>query len=142
MIRKLYYLALLIFRPKKLIQICVDIDSGGRSIEQDYIDSKTRCIESIRTTIFESLKWVIWLDAGVLFTWGILSTVWGYPVYFGKIARLIGPCIVLWGVLGRIGFSPVLGTFSGKSLPEAIDKWWYRFVYFIGSYITLVSQIL
>jgi hypothetical protein len=51
--------------------------------------------------------------------------------------QYLGIGIVLWTTLSKGGWA--IQTIKGQSLPEKVDQWIYRGLYFVGSYFLVVS---
>ena len=65
-------------------------------------------------------------------------------VYFPHVAiiimRIVGYCLVLWGVLSHLGYP--IRTIGGETLPEIFDEEWYKFSYLGGLSLLLLSYLL
>lgn len=54
--------------------------------------------------------------------------------------RVISLAIFAWAVLSKVGWG--IQTWSGKTLPEQIDKYWFYVLYIIGFYLGITSIYL
>ncbi len=52
--------------------------------------------------------------------------------------RIMGYCLMLWGILSHVGRR----TWGGKTLPEIFDEEWYKFSYLGGLSFLLLSYFL
>ena len=63
-----------------------------------------------------------------------------FPHIFLVIMRIVGYCLILWGVLSHLGYS--IKTRGGETLPEIFDEEWYKFSYLGGLSLLLLSYLL
>ncbi len=54
-----------------------------------------------------------------------------------QVLQYLGIAIILWATLAKGGWN--IQTVEGESLPEKVDQWIYRVLYFVGSYFLVVS---
>lgn len=54
-----------------------------------------------------------------------------------QILQYVGIATLLWATLAKGGWN--IQTIKGESLPEKVDQWIYRSLYFVGSYFLVVS---
>jgi len=51
--------------------------------------------------------------------------------------RFFSASLIFWAVLGRLGWE--IQTLSGDTLPEKINKLWYRWLYILGVFLLMFS---
>lgn len=59
------------------------------------------------------------------------------PSILVQLAQYMGIGILLWATLAKGGWD--IQTIKGESLPELVDRWIYRTLYCLGSYLLALS---
>lgn len=151
--RNLYRLALLFLSPNHFKQSAIADDDAhvlreARKVKPDYTPSSehSRDMEvaysqrtrALRRGIGMSLFLIL---AAVALAW---FTVWlmqkaGFSltpdgVRWLQLASLL---LVVWATLSELGWE--MQSWSGRTLPERLNKFWFRTLYFLGTYVVAIT---
>ncbi len=148
--RNLCWLALLLLSPDRFRQMAIADDEAhftdaarraapgytpspeyARDMEETY-RKKT---EALRQGIGMSLLLILaalglaWLTVSLLhrrlgFTFGSETTQW---------LQLASLLLVVWATLSELGWE--IQSWSGTTMPERLNRFWFRGLYFLGTYI-------
>jgi hypothetical protein len=76
--------------------------------------------------------------------WGVSYLLNGHKAHLtSRIindARFVSAIVVFWGFLGRTGEE--IPTWSGRTLPEQVNRYWPRFLHIIGVGFTFTAFLL
>jgi len=136
------------FRPNDFIEVSVS-DSIAKAFQtnkqlaEKYPDKKLpeekineyrnfhkKATSVVRTSISRNLFYCSFPLIPALITYKIL------PVYI-KIYGILSAFIILWAVLSEVGWE--IQTFKGNSLPEQVNKVWFRLIQSLGMYFLFLS---
>ena len=95
----------------------------------------------VRNRVLGGLGTII-LTFGV--AWGVAYLLNGHMAHLtSRIindARFVSAIVVFWGFLGRTGEE--IPTWSGRTLPEQVNRYWPRFLHIIGVGFTFTAFLL
>lgn len=93
--------------------------------------------QKLRANIFKSAYIVVCILL-FSFIFAFIMKKW-FPVSqnFITIIQIISVLLILWGLLGKLGWT--LQTFSGVTLQEQINNYWFRILNGLGAYLLLFS---
>jgi hypothetical protein len=102
------------------------------------VDKQVEDSRTVRRALVTSLLLVA---VAVLLGWltgTLLAIVCGPPTLStNRVLQFIGVGVLLWATLAKQGWN--IQSYNGNTLPELVDRWIYRTLYVIGSYILVVS---
>jgi hypothetical protein len=148
--RNLCWLALLLLSPDRFRQIAIADDTtrltaAARKVDPGYTPSSEyardmeetyrKRTEALRQGMGMSLLLIIvalglaWLTVvllrrGLGFTFGSETTQW---------LQLASLLLVVWATLSELGWE--IQSWSGTTMPERLNRFWFRGLYFLGTYI-------
>ena len=142
-------ISLLIFWPTRLIQ---KAEEDYRKMNTpDVIDEKQRknketsqserSINNIRKALFWSLVLVL-LSVFAALAVGKMYYLCGglRKLFIEEILQYSGIAVLLWATLAKVGWD--IQTMNGNTIPELVNEWVFRFLYFIGSFLLVLSVSL
>jgi len=155
--KKLQLISYLFFSSNKFIDIATE-DSIQKSFENNkqlrekYPDKKLpeeeklwrrkemgKSTKILRESIFCAFFWVL---APVILA-GIIAFIMKKPLDFeissGTLLaiRLFGLSFIVFAIFGKVGWE--IQTINGESLPEIINKFWFRLVYTVGAFVLFLG---
>lgn len=137
-INPLQAIVLLIFRPRVFETLAVDHAAWLNQQARPKVNKQVEDSRTVRRSLITSLLLVA---VAVLLGWltgSILATFFGPPARStNRVLQFIGVGVLLWATLAKQGWN--IQSYNGNTLPELVDRWIYRGLYVIGSYIFVVS---
>jgi hypothetical protein len=91
---------------------------------------------ALRRAILSSLGLIIVVMIAAWLTVLLLRRVYLDASPVTEILRVVSVGLIGWAVLGRLGWE--IQTFNGRTLPEQINRFWWRGLYLLGLYLALV----
>ncbi len=153
-LKKLEFTLYFLFCPERFIDIATK-DSIQKSLERNkqlrekYPDGKlpkTRVLEYrktlanstmlLRHSVFHAFFQVL----AILITAAMVALVLSHfhtSFNIVLIIRLIGLFLIVWAIFSRVGWE--IQTFSGDTLPEIINKFWFRLLYLMGAFLLFLG---
>ena len=148
--RNLYWLALLFLSPERFRQMAIADDgtrftgaasrvSPGYTPSSEYArdmeETYKKRTAALRQGIGMPLLLIVvalglaWLTVSLLrrglgFTFGSKTTQW---------LQLASLLLVVWATLSELGWE--IQSWSGTTMPERLNRFWFRGLYFLGTYI-------
>ena len=61
-------------------------------------------------------------------------------LFIEEILQYSGIAVLLWATLAKVGWD--IQTMNGNTIPELVNEWVFRFLYFIGSFLLVLSVSL
>mgnify|MGYP001249902315 CR=1 FL=1 len=137
-INPLQAILLLILKPRAFETLAVEHAAWLSQESQPKVNKQVEDSRTVRRSLSISLLLV---TAAVLIGWltgSILVTYVGPPSRgTDRVLQVVGVAIVLWATLAKQGWN--IQSYNGNTLPELVDRWIYRALYVIGSYIVVLA---
>ena len=98
-----------------------------------------RAWAAVRHSWLTSLRWVVLALLGGALSGKVAQNVFGLVPDPNWTAALqyTGIGLLLWATLGHVGWE--IQTFKGTTTPERVNRWIYRSLHLIGSYLLAFS---
>lgn len=109
--------------------------------EKEFRESISASVDIIRHSVRKSL--ILCLVA-VVFAGAIVlplknNSLGSLVPSLGLLSGMAGVFLVLWATLGVLGWE--IQTVKGRTLPEELNKFWFRLLYFLGTVLIFVSLL-
>ncbi|UCG55413.1 MAG: hypothetical protein JSV32_04215 [Dehalococcoidia bacterium] len=137
-VRAVYLCLLLVFRPHKFIAAEVRDNEKRQKLPDDAFQENRVLV--VRRALLVSLFFV--LSAGLVgFLLGIiLNCLVGMPSSVTtKSLQIVAGLLLLWATFFVRGWE--IQSYGGVTFSERVNQWIYRFLYFIGTAIIVLSLI-
>jgi len=105
--------------------------------KKEYADSIHKSTREICGSIFQSMIWVTSITITAFIFAVIIHVVFPSFLRYSGILQIISACLILWGILGRLGWS--IQTWKAETLPEKVNEFWFRLVTIIGIFVLMLT---
>ena len=115
-------------------------EAGQSQVKDSAVSSQEGHVTKLREAILKSFGLVF-----AVFVVALLSAMIGHRYYSAWLLKIspwtqiASAFLILWAVLGQLGFE--IETWDGNSLPERINKYWFRILMVFGTYLLMVGML-
>ena len=139
--KKLWYLILVYLWTPAFLNICVK--SRGYETEEDINSVKeqeSKRIKSIRKSHFKSFALVSIVSISGFALALAINNYYPLQLFTIRVFRLVSMIIIAWAVLSKL--TKEIESWGGKSLPEQVNNFSFRFFYALGIFLAVTSLFL
>ena len=139
--KKLWYLILVYLWPPAFLNICVK-RRGYESEEEikNVKEQESKRIKSIRKSHFKSFILVSMVSISGFALALAINNYCPLQLFTIRVFRLISIIIIAWAVLSKL--TKEIESWGGKSLPEQVNNFSFRFFYALGIFLAVTSLFL
>ncbi|MDH5180586.1 MAG: hypothetical protein OEZ39_12060 [Gammaproteobacteria bacterium] len=143
--------SLAVFRPRAFIKYAIAHDCAkikeaydGRDLTPQEIEN-TRNLSAKRLCSLRSSLGRAWLltevavACGIVFGFILQSSVGAASSRTVLLLQLIGASIILAATLALLGWD--IQSMEGDTLPERVNQWLFRFQYWVGTFLFVLSVV-
>lgn len=127
------YSVLLVFRPSEFERVAA---AENAKLETEPNDERSRTVH-IRTALCASFTAVALATAAGAITGLLAAKALGSPGTGLTILQMVGAFLVLWATLAVRGWE--IQSFAGATLEEQVNRWIYRSLYTVGTFLLIMS---